>query len=439
MKNQKENFIEKAIKKHGTKYNYDKVIYKGCKENIVITCPIHGDFEQTPSRHLNTLGCPECSKISRVKNKKKISLQDFITRSNNIHSFKYDYSKVSFNTVSDKVTIICPEHGEFEQTVYDHMGGHGCFKCGVQTRTKNQTITTEEFIKRASEIHNNYYSYEHSVYTTSHNKIIVTCPIHGDVEIVAMNHLKGSKCPKCLGRNLTTKEWIEKASKIHNNKYDYSKVEYVSSKTKVTITCPIHGDFEQSAGSHLQGRGCKKCGLISTRCKKSKTTEDFIKECNIIHNNKYDYSKVNYINKNEYVTIICPEHGEFKQIANSHLRGHGCQYCKESRGEKLINNYLKSLDIEYIRQYPVYIKNKNIQVDFMVNYNNKIYFIEYNGRQHYESVEYFGGEKSLQEQQYRDSLLFEYCINENIEFIEIPYTYSDEMIIKKLKILFNNE
>lgn len=119
-----------------------------------------------------------------------------------------------------------------------------------------------------------------------------------------------------------TKVFIRKALKVHGNWYDYSKVEYKGSRTKVTIICPIHKDFEQTPTNHLNDKGCNKCGNLNRGKYHVLTTQTFIERSKSIHNNKYDYSKVNYINNRTKICIICPEHGEFWQKANEIGRAH---------------------------------------------------------------------------------------------------------------------
>ena len=115
-------------------------------------------------------------------------------------------------------------------------------------------------------------------------------------------------------KKLTTNEFIEKSRKVHGDKYDYSKVNYVNAKTKVCIICPIHGEFWQTPDLHLQGSGCSLCGG-----KIQLSEDEFIRRANLVHNNKYDYSKVNYINYHTKICIICPIHGEFWQEPANHL------------------------------------------------------------------------------------------------------------------------
>lgn len=141
-----------------------------------------------------------------------------------------------------------------------------------------------------------------------------------------------------MGKKLTTKEFIEKAKQLHNNKYDYSQTAYVNSRTEVIVICPEHGSFEQKASSHLQGNGCPKCARVwsdehrqnlqkSSRKSRGMTTEEWIEKAKAIHGDKYDYSQTIYVNQRTNVKIICPKHGLFEQKADSHIRGNGCRFC----------------------------------------------------------------------------------------------------------------
>jgi hypothetical protein len=139
-------------------------------------------------------------------------------------------------------------------------------------------------------------------------------------------------------RQQFTKEFIKKGTQLHNDKYDYSKVEYVNSRTKVKIICPEHGEFEQLPSSHLQGNGCPKCArewtdahkknhCISSQKSRGMTTEQWIERAKQVHGDKYDYSLTVYVNQRTNVKIICPIHGVFEQKADSHIRGNSCRLC----------------------------------------------------------------------------------------------------------------
>jgi hypothetical protein len=218
-------------------------------------------------------------------------------------------------------------------------------------------LTRDLFIKKAIELHGDRYDYSIVEYTNSRSKLRIICPVHGIFEQTSNSHLSGSGCPKCGLKTLTTEDFINKANEIHGNKYDYSKTTYSNPKIKINIICPIHGEFYQIPHSHLEGCGCSKCFFNKVHLNNLSTTEDFINKANEIHGNKYDYSFVDYRNNTTKVKIICPIHGEFYQTPHNHKRGNGCKKCagvkisnsaiKTSRGWTLtdwLNKYLKTPD-----------------------------------------------------------------------------------------------
>lgn len=164
------------------------------------------------------------------------------------------------------------------------------------------------------------------------------CKKHNEINYDTPSHLLSGRGCKVCGKEsrerynismneLAKKSFIEKARKIHGDKYDYSKVKYVKNDIKVTLICHIHGEFEITPNAHLNGQGCKKCGIERVHNAQRKTKERFIEEAKKIHGDKYDYSKVEYKNTNDKVCIICPKHGEFWQSPLKHLYGRGCRKC----------------------------------------------------------------------------------------------------------------
>ena len=183
--------------------------------------------------------------------------------------------------------------------------------------------TSQEFVEKANKTHNYKFNYDKVVYVNSYTKVIITCKKHGDFQQLPANHLKGFGCSECSGlKKKTSQKFIEEANKIHNYKFNYDKVAYVNSNTKVVITCEKHGDFEQIPGDHLRGFGCMECGG-----KTQKDTQRFVFEANKIHNYKFNYDKVVYVKSSRKVIITCKEHGDFQQIAAEHLKGFGCSEC----------------------------------------------------------------------------------------------------------------
>ena len=199
-----------------------------------------------------------------------------------------------------------------------------------------------------------------------------------------------------MSKKKTTEEFIEEIKKIHGNKYDYSKINYVNNKTKVCIVCPKHGEFWQRPDKIINRHdGCEKCSYEYRSSIFRKKQDDFIKDAVKIHGNKYDYSKTFYHKSSDKICIICPKHGEFWQIANDHIRGSGCPVCKQSNLEKEIINRLNIEDIKYIYQcgHDIFSWLGRQTLDFYLpDYNIAI---ECQGRQHFQPIEHFGGKLGL--------------------------------------------
>lgn len=265
LRTNKESFIKESNEVHQCKYDYSGVDYKGVTTKVKIICPIHGEFWQAPRIHLKGCGCPKCG-FERQNDATRLTTEEFIIRANKIQGNKYDYSKVEYVDYNTKVCIICPEHGEFYQTPNKHLLGQGCPKCG---NTKKLSLT--EFIERSRKIHGNKYDYSKARYVNNGTKVCIICPIHGEFWQTPHNHLIGRGCNKCKNNKIsvsetkTTEKFVLEARKVHGDKYDYSKTEYLSAKDKVCIVCPEHGDFWQEASSHISGCGCPKCNHIISK------------------------------------------------------------------------------------------------------------------------------------------------------------------------------
>lgn len=189
-------------------------------------------------------------------------------------------------------------------------------------------LTKKVFIERATEIHGDKYDYSKTEYINANTRVIIMCPNHGEFEQFPNHHMNGCGCPFCAGRARLDKDiFVKKSKEMHGNKYDYSEVEHVKSNVKVIIICPIHGEFKQFVSHHMRGRGCKKCARETVSTKQKLGKKEFAKRSDKIHNYKYDYSKVKYVNNHTKVIIICPIHGEFKQSPTAHLARQGCAKC----------------------------------------------------------------------------------------------------------------
>jgi ssDNA-binding Zn-finger/Zn-ribbon topoisomerase 1 len=352
--------------------------------------------------------------------------EEFVERAIKKHGVWYDYSKVEYVNAHTKVLIICPDHGEFWQTPTNHLSGHGCPQCGQNKAIKNRTKTQEEIIKEFRGIHGEWYDYSKVVYVDAKTKVCIICPIHGEFWQTPDKHLSGQGCPKCANKNVTKEEFAEKSIQKHGEWYDYSKVEYINGETKVLIICPDHGEFWQTPGDHLSGRGCPKCGGTTKL-----TKEDFVEKSMQKHGVWYDYSKVEYVNAHTKVLIICPNHGEFWQRPYAHLSGQGCPHCKTSILENSVNKILTNNNINFIQNYKGFdwLKNvRNLELDFYLpEYNIGV---ECQGEQHFISVEYFGGEEGLQYIQANDNIKKQLCEEHNLRLFYINY---NDNIEKKME------
>ena len=376
---------------------------------------------------------------------KKLTRNDFINKANLIHNNKYDYSKVKYVNNSTKVCIICPEHGEFWQTPRSHLIGQGCPLCNGTFK-----LTNQEFIEKANKIHNNKYDYSRVEYVNNCTKVCIICPEHGEFWQTPHHHLNGHGCSKCRNENNgdrrrhNTEDFIRKSKSIHGEKYNYDKVNYVNSYSKVCIICPDHGEFWQSPYVHIQGHECPECAKIKRAKNNKHSIDEFIQKSKLIHGDKYDYSKVEYINSHTKVCIICPEHGEFWQrpCCHTNLR-QGCPFCNESQSEMEIEQILCEHKILYIRQKRFDWLGKMSLDFYLPNYGIAI---ECQGKQHFESVDYFGGNESIENTKERDLRKKQLCEKHNIKILyyanyiyPFPYNVFNDKntLISEIKNKFN--
>ena len=344
---------------------------------------------------------------------KKLTTEEFIQNARHVHGDKYDYSKVEYINSSTKVCISCPEHGEFWQTPYTHLRKCGCPKC-----SKNYKLDNYSFIQKAKEVHGDNYDYSKVEYKGANIKVCIMCPKHGLFWQTPCSHLSGSGCIICANKKPHTKEtFIQKAKETHGDKYDYSKVEYINNKTKVCIICPKHGPFWMKPEKHMnQKHGCPKCGGT-----KKLTTEEFIEKAKQIHGDKYNYSKVEYKGADIKVCIICPKHGLFWQTPHAHLRKQSCPYCNLSKLENEIKVLLDNNHILYEQEkkFDWLIDKSNLRLDFYLPDYNVV--IECQGKQHFESVDFFGGNERFNKTKRIDKLKFNLCKKHNIRIIYYSY------------------
>lgn len=199
-----EQVLQEFREVHGDRFDYSLVEYKSTMQKVVIVCPDHGAFEQTPLAHLRGQGCPQCGAKRRARSSRKTTKQ-FIEEAVMVHGKKYDYSLVKYRTNKEKVRILCPRHGEFLQTPADHLSGKGCRLCGIEKSAASRSLG-DGWIARMSAAHDGRYRYP-DTRVLSHKRIQACCPEHGEFTVLPYSHaVGGHPCPKCSNKGASKQE-----------------------------------------------------------------------------------------------------------------------------------------------------------------------------------------------------------------------------------------
>jgi len=409
-------FIKRAKEIYGDKYDYSKVDYKNARTKVCIICHKkdvngveHGEFWITPDNHLRKHACKKCANEEQSL-KNRLSKAEFLGRVKQVQPNLFIPENTEYNGIKKPITLYCNKHEEYYTIIAETLlyGCH-CPKCSGR-------LDTKEFIKRAHEVHGEKYDYSKVEYKSPKIDVCIICPKHGEFWQKPSNHLRGNGCSECKKDSIKKKnsmpmdEFIKRAREIHGDKYDYSKVDLLNrdEKGRVCIICPKHGEFWQVPSEHLNGHNCPKCS------NKNLTQDEYIEQLNKRHNYFYDYSKSIIKRAHDKIDVICPKHGTFRVSVSNHLQGQGCPKCVSSLLELDLINLFEENNIDYIYQAnKTTFKWLGLQsLDFYLpDYNIAI---ECQGRQHYEIVERFGGEKEFDSIQKRDEKKHNLCVNNNV-------------------------
>lgn len=358
---------------------------------------------------------------------KRLTTEEFISKAKDIHGDKYDYSKVNYVKAKDKVEIICPTHGSFQQQAFNHTKGFGCIKCRNEQTSISNTKSFLDFVDDANRVHKHRYKYKEDGFQGYSKKVQIICEKHGIFKSHGTNHLKGHGCKKCAIEESSkrylksTEEFVSQSKTVHKMNYDYKNVDYQGAKANVEIICPIHGPFFQSPSVHLKGHGCNKCAKDLAAERYSKTLEEFISDAQKIHGSVYRYENVDYKNSATHVTITCNKHGNFRQTPNHHLGGKGCPKCVH-KSEGRIAEMLIQKEITY-REHRI----KNKKYDFYLPKHKLL--IERDGEQHYRNdVKLFKNwqDNYLIKQQKNDAFKTKLAKDNGYKIARIPYWLTPE-------------
>ncbi len=368
----------------------------------------------------------------------KRTFAKFLEDATEKHNGKYDYSKINGILLDElvptttKFLIVCPYHGEFHQTLRGHLNSPGCHRCCHDTRK----ITTETFKEKAALVHGDRYNYSLVDYNGCYSKVKIICALHGEFSQTASRHLSGAGCILCqfqqcsLTKSGNLQDFIKISQEVHNGFFSYEKTEYIKSNIPVIITCPIHGDFKQTPAAHKRGSICPQCSRDKHSAASTLTTEEFVAKANLMHNFTYDYSSTEYKNSKTPIDIICKDHGLFTTYPQYHTsRGIGCPECldlsnNKSKGENFIISFLSEKNITYETE-KVFEDCRNPETGWKLRFDFYIVdlniLIEYDGKQHFEPIKYWGGDELFEKIKHRDSIKNEYCERKGINLLRIPY------------------
>lgn len=239
-------------------------------------------------------------------------------------------------------------------------------------------------------------------------------------------------------KNLTNEEVVKSFIEIHGNRYDYSHVLYKNMRNKVIIICKEHGEFQQLAHHHIAGRGCRLCAnkIINVNNGKGFSQEQFIEIIKSKNIPNLSFDKVIYQGKRKDIIVTCSIHGDYITKAEMLLKGNGCSKCRSSVGEDNIRDILKLLHIEYETQKGFQNLSfiRTLKFDFYLTDYNAC--IEFDGEQHFKSVNFWGGEKGFKSLQIKDIMKNKYCELNNIPLLRIKF--NDLNIENKIKIFLEN-
>ena len=357
-------FIKRCIERFGNNiFDFSDIVYVNNRTKVKVKCKKCGYIWYVrPDYLLKAKDCPICRKEETKKiisRKLSMGKEKFIQKARKVHGNKYDYSLVEYRSNKIKVKIICPKHGIFEQTPNSHLKGRGCRKCALEEQSKRQTMTKEQFIRKAKKVHGDKYDYSLVNYKGSHSKVKIICPKHGIFEQLAYMHLQGSGCPKCaiekIKESLRTgiQGFIEKAKKIHGDKYDYSLVEYVNKDTKIKIICKnCNRIFLQTPHNHLTGYGCPHCnkgGIDFTK-------PSFLYYIKIECNNKNFY-KIGITNKRNIYNRFKPEDQKKMKVIKVWKFENGYEALEKE--QKILKEYK---DFLYNGNEKILISNGNTEI-----------------------------------------------------------------------------
>ena len=339
--------------------DFSQVEYKGSQEKIEIICKKHGKFKAIPANMLSKKsGCPKCGQSNRAN----LGADEILSRLTKVHGCKYKFEIPLDAITKTKINFICPEHGEQTAKIGDLLKGSECRECSIKKRAAKKTLTTEQWIKKAKSIHGDRYDYSKAVYKSARTKLIVTCKEHGDFKIDPSNHIHLKRgCKICSGGNffnadnskkrLTQTQFLQRANKVAPVNLDFSKSVFHDTRTKVVVTCKIHGDFEILPSNLFQGANCRECAQTQAGRKRRVSKKDLIDRLKTKFGNLYEVDKNSVVKATSPIQLKCKTHGWFEGLIGNLLNSSGCPSCQNQRAAAIRSKQAKLSKSEIIKRF----------------------------------------------------------------------------------------
>lgn len=384
-KKREKAFIEKAMEVQHGKYSYDHFVFVNTHTKGLITCPIHGDFLQTPKNHLQGQGCPICGK-EYAQQWSKNNYSHFLKRAEEKFGKNFSYPNIEkeYENNHSKITIKCNTCGHiFTKRAGDHLNSPngGCSVCYKKSFEKYYTY---DELLQYNKLNLNIKPFEGK--KEYRDKCIVICPKHGEYEVIINSILKGKgKCKRCTGKKVTDVETFKKLFiEKYGNELDCNFDEYINMSTNVTFICKKCGHkFKRLPYALLRNEYrdvCPECSLRKITEERTKSTEQFKIDVEKIYGKGvFDMTDTVYTKSSEYVTLKCNKCGRyFTKEANSLLQGNGCpyHYLNASKSEDEIADFIKNKGFAIIRNDRSILDNKH-ELDIYIP--DKQFAIEFDG------------------------------------------------------------
>jgi len=433
-------FIKKASKKFDNKFNYkyackDYTTQKGSEVRVI--CPYHSEFKIFPDSHLQSnYGCNRCGNNAKAEKNRQEGKKRFLKTFKDKHGKKIKLLS-EYADYETPVQCYCKIHKiKFAKSpVLINSCINPCEQCYKEEASRRQMRSPKESLALCLEKHGQTYDYSKALFGSGHQKIDIICPLslHGSFMQRLDAHIGGQGCPKCgvqkttIALTMSQDDWLDRAIEAHDDRYDYSKVNYKNWDEKVEIICPLHDIFHQRAGDHIKGKGCRLCGFLKISKAKRWNTEKWIAKAQSVHGDLYDYSLANYQGSWELVDIICSVHGLFPQKAAVHsTMGSGCPKC----GRIKMAESLSYTTEEAIRMA------KDIHGTEKYDYSEFVYYPRKNEKQKKSTIICKKHESFLQTA--KDHISGKGCTKCKIEKIKEILTWSNKQYIAKARKIHKN-